>query len=81
MLGCSKGTVSFHCGAGQKDKYRARRNMSMSWASGAHYDDFTFTDTLFPGMWNRVQVVLSPAKSDDLEHVAIYSLTRPTTSF
>jgi hypothetical protein len=25
-LGCSKGTISFHCGVGQKEKSRARKN-------------------------------------------------------
>lgn len=26
ILGCSKGTISYHCGKGQKDKYKNNRN-------------------------------------------------------
>lgn len=41
------------------------------WQSSLRTNEFTFTDELRPGTWNKVEIILSPAKSDELEYLAI----------
>jgi CRP-like cAMP-binding protein len=36
----------------------------------------SFSDTLYPGYWNKVELVISPAKEDELGHLKLSSMMR-----
>ena len=45
------------------------------WVKSLGYKQMTFTETLFPGAWNDVEIILSPAKSDDLGYLEMHMET------
>ncbi|MGO9245812.1 MAG: hypothetical protein ACLPT4_08785 [Verrucomicrobiia bacterium] len=49
--------------------YAAKENVA--WQNSLHYKQVNFTDELKPATWNTVEVVLSPAKSDELAYLEV----------
>ena len=46
-------------------------NAYQKWLSGLHSKKISIPDDLAAGAWNKVQLVLSPAKSDELGYIAV----------
>ena len=54
-------------------------NAYQKWVSTLHTKEISVVDDLAAGAWNKVQLVLSPAKSDELGYISI-KLTTDTAS-
>jgi hypothetical protein len=54
-------------------------NAYQKWLSALHTKEISVVDDLAAGTWNKVQLVLSPAKSDELGYISI-KLTTDTAS-
>jgi len=43
----------------------------MNWQHNLHQKELSIPDELLPASWNRVKLVLTPAKSDDLGYISL----------
>lgn len=49
------------------------------WENNLKEKEFTFTETLKPGLWNTVYLVLSPAKNNEFEYLEISLVPKTVT--
>jgi hypothetical protein len=60
-------------GEGESDERYSKR--VEEWASKpAKEKEFAFTETLYPGSWNRITLVISPATAEELKQLEITSM-------
>jgi hypothetical protein len=51
--------------------YTNNSNSYQAWVASLHSKEISSSDNLMAGTWNKVQLVLSPAKSDELGYISI----------
>lgn len=67
ILGCSKGTIAYHCGKGQKEKTQKRRKINSNSIKHKIYnkiDSFVSRNTVPKGVFNYIK--------RDLNHIHYY---------
>ena len=59
------------------DDYNKRTE---AWSNSGGEKEFSFTDTLYPGAWNTVSLVISPATAQEIRNLTIESMETSNVS-
>lgn len=61
--------------------FDSKKDDYSEWQKSLRIKIETFTSTLIPGRWNKVEFMFSPAKEDDIRHLKIFSMETNTMQF